>query len=48
MTGFVDAEGYFSIEFSKDSKARFNFTPPSPATQGDVFPFKLGKRAGEV
>jgi hypothetical protein len=27
MTGFVDAEGYFSIELYKDSKAKFKFTP---------------------
>ena len=28
-----------------DKKSKIS-TPPSPATQGDVFPFKLGKRAG--
>lgn len=27
MTGFVDAEGYFSIELFKDSKAKFKYTP---------------------
>ena len=27
MTGFVDAEGYFSIELYKDSKAKFKYTP---------------------
>uniref|UniRef100_UPI002A83693A LAGLIDADG endonuclease n=1 Tax=Pappia fissilis TaxID=1040649 RepID=UPI002A83693A len=27
MTGFVDAEGYFSIELNKDSKAKFKYTP---------------------
>lgn len=27
MSGFVDAEGYFSIELSKDSKAKFKYTP---------------------
>ena len=27
MTGFVDAEGYFSIQLSKDSKAKFKYTP---------------------
>lgn len=27
MTGFVDAEGCFSIELYKDSKAKFNYTP---------------------
>lgn len=27
ITGFVDAEGYFSIELFKDSKAKFKFTP---------------------
>lgn len=27
MTGFVDAEGYFSIELTKDSKAKFKYTP---------------------
>ena len=27
MTGFVDAEGYFSIELYKDSKAKFQYTP---------------------
>jgi LAGLIDADG endonuclease/Cytochrome C oxidase subunit II, periplasmic domain len=27
LTGFVDAEGCFSIEISKDSKAKFKYTP---------------------
>ena len=27
ITGFVDAEGYFSIELYKDSKAKFQYTP---------------------
>ena len=27
ITGFVDAEGYFSIELFKDSKAKFKYTP---------------------
>ena len=27
ITGFVDAEGYFSIELYKDSKAKFKYTP---------------------
>jgi Cytochrome C oxidase subunit II, transmembrane domain/LAGLIDADG endonuclease/Cytochrome C oxidase subunit II, periplasmic domain len=27
LTGFVDAEGYFSIELFKDSKAKFKYTP---------------------
>ena len=27
MTGFVDAEGFFSIELYKDSKAKFKYTP---------------------
>lgn len=27
ITGFVDAEGYFSIELAKDSKAKFKYTP---------------------
>jgi heme/copper-type cytochrome/quinol oxidase subunit 2 len=27
ITGFTDAEGCFSIEFFKDSKAKFNYTP---------------------
>lgn len=27
MTGFVDAEGFFSIELAKDSKAKFKYTP---------------------
>jgi LAGLIDADG endonuclease len=27
MTGFVDAEGYFSIELYKYSKAKFKYTP---------------------
>ena len=27
LTGFVDAEGYFSIELYKDSKAKFKYTP---------------------
>ena len=27
MTGFVDGEGYFSIELYKDSKAKSQFTP---------------------
>ena len=27
MTGFVDAEVYFSIELYKDSKAKFKYTP---------------------
>ena len=27
FTGFVDAEGYFSIELFKDSKAKFKYTP---------------------
>ena len=27
MTGFVDAEGYFSIELYKDYKAKFKYTP---------------------
>ena len=27
ITGYVDAEGYFSIELFKDSKAKFKYTP---------------------
>ena len=27
MTGFIDAEGCFSIGLSKDSKAKFKYTP---------------------
>jgi hypothetical protein len=27
LPGFVDAEGYFSIELYKDSKAKFKYTP---------------------
>ena len=27
ITGFVDAEGYFSIELAKDSKAKYKYTP---------------------
>lgn len=27
LTGFVDAEGYFSIDLFKDSKAKFKYTP---------------------